>query len=102
MGMSEQFDEYPEYYEQRYNEIPADIKEKAIAVLKKELYPESIANIQKKIDEEGLIEWAIPYHFGWGTDVRNLLRKHVCTDDHLPTGWDDYYIQIVEAAVGRR
>lgn len=44
----------------------------------------------------------MPFHFHGGMAVRNLLRK-VIRDDELPSGnWDDYYVQALEAAAGKR
>jgi hypothetical protein len=35
--------------------------------------------------------------------VRNALRKYGLKDDLLPEGnWDDYYVPVVEVAVGVR
>ncbi len=41
----------------------------------------------------------MPLHHGWGTGVRNLLRR-AAPDNELPSGnWDDYYAQVIEHAV---
>lgn len=42
-------------------------------------------------------------HFQWGMGCRNALRTAGFKDDQLPQhNWDDYYVQVVEAAVGLR
>ena len=52
--------------------------------------------------EENRTGWYIPFHFSWGVSVRNWLRESI-SDDMLPTGnWDDYYVEVIECAIGVR
>ena len=44
----------------------------------------------------------MPLHHGWGTGIRNLLRQNGFSEKHLGvSNLDDYYVGLVEAAVGR-
>ena len=83
--------------------IPAldpEIKVKAIAVLRQDLPDDSKIEIRNAMQESDM--WYVSHHFYWGMAIRNLLRDKVCLDDKLPTrNWDDYYIECVEAAVGK-
>lgn len=92
------------YYDVKLNEIPKDVLDKAVSFLRSYLTDKDTQDINKEISEKGLMEWAMPYHFGWGMAIRNLLRTEAdLKDDLLPDGnWDDYYIQCVEIAVGKR
>lgn len=91
------------YYEEKLNEIPKDFLDECVDLIQKE-FPQELKNdISDRIETKGLIEWAIPYHHSWGVGVRNLLRENGLTDDKLPDeNWDDYYIQVIELALGHR
>lgn len=70
----------------------------------------------KRDDPEYQWPLTMSAHHGWGTSIRNLLRDKEygagITDDQLPpapyeggehhSNWDDYYVSVVEAAVGLR
>lgn len=96
--------EYEEYMEQRWNELAHDVKLRATAVLKRELEPEAVEFVlasHKKYGREWLSKSFA--HFGFGMQVRNLLRENNITDDQTPMGnLDDYYGQMIEAACGLR
>lgn len=92
-----------EYYNMKLAEIPNDVLLKAIRVLSDNIPDYAKKEIREDIDEKGLNEWSYLYHHGWGTSIRNLLRKNGLMDNMLPDGnWDDYYHQIVEIVVGAR
>lgn len=82
-----------------------------------------LAVIADKIDQHGLGEWLpLHFHFGRGMFIRNILRSNIempdrvkcllCIPDaelppteydgHWDSNWDDYYIQVLEAAAGKR
>ncbi|WP_028058289.1 hypothetical protein [Candidatus Solirubrobacter pratensis] len=57
------------------------------------------------------VKWS--WHMSGGMGVRNYLRQEGFTDDQLPTlpelydgkdvsTWDDFYVQVMEAAAGLR
>lgn len=92
-----------QYYDNKFNEIPKDVLEKAIKIVQDEYPDEQKKEILGLIADKGLVEWALEFHMFWGMGVRNLLRGKGLKDDLLPDqNWDDYYIQVVEAAVGAR
>jgi hypothetical protein len=91
------------YYDEKLSEIPKDFLEECVKLIQKEFEQEEIDEIKNAYEQDGEIEWAIPYHHGWGTNVRNLLRQEGCLDYKLPDkNWDDYYIQVIELALGLR
>jgi hypothetical protein len=92
-------EEYMQFHDDRYNELPQTIKYKAIETLKSNINNIGRNQIRMVIKADR-INWGSPHHFSWGMGIRNLLRKNVCLDGDLPSGnWDDYYIRLVEKAV---
>jgi hypothetical protein len=95
-----------EYYQRKLDEMQKDIVLKAVNFLKQYIKDSTKKAIINYIESYGLIEWAIKkdIHFYWGMEVRNALRsKANLHDDLLPNeSWDDYYVQIIEIAVGKR
>ena len=88
--------EFIEFQNDKFEEIPTDILNKAVELLKNEITEITKKEIREDIKNNPLY-WFAPYHFGWGMAIRNLLRDKVCLDDKLPSGnWDDYYVQIIE------
>jgi hypothetical protein len=96
-------EEHIEYYNLRLAELPEWVVEKAVKVLRENLSDESKYRIYEEWKKDNL-NWVGLDHHGWGTAIRKLLRKEVCLDDILPSEWgyDDYYLQLVELAVGIR
>lgn len=92
-----------EYFNQKLAEMPKDFLEGSVNFLKGYL-PENVKqSIIEVYEEFGLIDWIGNNHHGWGTGIRNALRDAGFLDDQLPNeNWDDYYIQVVELAVGIR
>jgi len=94
--------EFTAFHEERFAELSNDIIIKSENAIRKALREEDIKEIQKAI-EKSPIHWASQYHFNFGMKIRNLLRDKVCLDDKLPSGnWDDYYVYLIECAVGMR
>lgn len=92
-----------EYFDQKLAEIPKDFLFGAVNFLKNDLSHDEKHIILERYKEKGLIDWIEGEHHGWGMSIRNALRTEGFTDDQLPDGnWDDYYIQVVEIAVGIR
>lgn len=84
------------------SECPSWVIERGINAIRKALGPDDIYLIKQDYENDPETWWTT-HHHGWGTGIRNYLRKHVCLDNVLPTGnWDDYYIQIIELALGLR
>lgn len=76
--------------------------EAAVRYLCDMLSPQSKQLIRKLAvrDPQG---WWVAHHFHWGMGVRNLLRKGGFTEEYFRMGnLDDYYIGLVELAVGLR
>jgi hypothetical protein len=93
-----------DYFNQKLNEIPKDVLSKAVEFLKFSITEEDKDLIREKIDREGLVEWCYNIHHNWGMNIRNALRSEAGLSDSLlpDKNWDDYYIQCVEIAVGKR
>ena len=73
-----------------------------VEFLKKEISDKDQEYIANEYKEKGS-SWIGEGHFGWGMHIRNQLRSAGFTDDKLPEqNWDDYYIPVVEIAVGVR
>lgn len=88
-----------------WEKLDPSIKQRAIAILRRELGPEVLDDLAKRLLVRGP-DWYISHHMGWGMAVRNLLRQHGIRDEELPPGtagpegnWDDYYGAAVNAAV---
>lgn len=99
-------DEYTQYHSERFAELSEWIIAKSVSVIQKALNYGDVLLIQEHIKENPVF-WVAPYHHGWGTAIRNLLRDKVCTDDKLPgspedKNWDNYYVYLVEVAIGLR
>ena len=91
-----------EYLDKKFNEIPKDFLKEVVEFLEKEFTDEAKEAIRTLHKENGE-DWAIPFHSDWGMGIRNALRQADFVDRMLPdNNWDDYYIQVVEAAVGIR
>lgn len=98
-------DEFKEFHNKCFSEMPMDLKIKAVNYLK-EFLSDEIKQSIKNLYNKDPIFWMSKamLHFSWGMFIRNKLRKECeILDDVLPTGnWDDYYTQCVEAACGLR
>jgi len=90
----------------RFAEIPKAVKWKAIRAIRKALPDDVRDALVRRIREEGTARWWLRFgggHFVWGMCARNVIREAGVTDDMFRTGnLDDYYVPIVEAAVGER
>lgn len=104
--MNKKDEEFIKFHSDRLAELPTDILNKAIKVLNEELDEKTKDKIRADIKKDP-IYWFAPYHHGWGTAIRNLLRNKVCLDDKLSLNdeyknWDNYYVLIVEIVVHHR
>ena len=98
-------EEYEKFHEDRWEELDVAFKSGAVAMLQHEFPKRLKRKILRSIAKHGKLEWihAELQHFGWGMAVRNLLRDKGFLDNMTKTGnLDDYYVQLVEAAVGVR
>jgi hypothetical protein len=97
-----------EYFDSKYRELPVEVISKAVSTFKKvlEKEPELEKRMREVIQRRGSIFWIDEFpmfHFGVGMFLRNKLRENGLTDEVLPDkNWDDYYIQVLEAALGFR
>ena len=83
------------------NFIPKWIVEKSIDVILDMLSFRQYCEIREAIAKDP-DAWFVSKHFRWGVFVRNLLRRHCCPDDQLPSGnWDDVYTQVIKEAMSR-
>lgn len=90
------------HHDKMYKELPEWIANRGIEQLISLISVEDVQKIKDEYHKDPDTWWAA-YHHGWGTNIRNFLRDKVCLDDRLPSGnWDDYYIPLVEIAVGVR
>jgi len=110
--------EYNELNELAWSKLPTELRERAVNILLENFGDPFFIEVSKLIWENGLNNW-IPefWHFGQGMEVRNILRQPEIGgpgifDSELPplpeyygreiSNWDDYYIQVLECAVGIR
>jgi hypothetical protein len=88
---------HTEFAARIYSAYTQEKKDPVILMLRTELSP-ILDDIRFKIsgNPEG---WYVPYHFGWGMAVRNLLREKGYGEEYWPI-WniDDIYVQLVEDA----
>jgi hypothetical protein len=91
------------YMQLRLEELPDWVVAESVFWLRKLFSHDFILDAREKIDADPAT-WYAPYNSNWGRAIRNYLREKVCTDHILPSPWgfDDYYVQLVEIAVGRR
>jgi len=92
-----------EYHTKKLGEIPKDFLKESVEYLRdifiKENATQSILDAYNQDNET----WWVESHHFWGMGIRNLLRDGGFLDDQLPDkNWDDYYIPVVELAVGIR
>ena len=91
-----------DFHTKKLAELPENIKEQAVQVVLSVL-DESTKEAVKKVAKASPCSWATGYHFHWGMWMRNQFRDAGITDDLLPSkNWDDYYVPIVELALGLR
>jgi len=91
--------EFREFHEEKYKELNDGVKQRAIRVIREEI-PTIVQDQIRMAILSDPDEWSVPYHFGWGMGVRNLLREKGILDNELPSGnWDDYYVAVVEDAL---
>lgn len=96
------------YFEEKYNEIPPDVLEKAIKILQDHLLEKDRQVIRDLYKKHGPHMWMREVndgfgHFSFGMAIRNCLRQEGLTDELLPDkNWDDYYISVIEKSLGLR
>jgi hypothetical protein len=90
------------YHDARMRELPEPFVRSCIDLIAGSLSPISRAALRAAVEEDPQTWWALE-HFNFGMSIRNQLRQAGYKDDQLPSGnWDDYYVPILEAAVGAR
>lgn len=92
-----------EYFDKKFAEIPKEVLIGCTKLILDE-FPQDVKDeIKEMYEKDGENRWAIPYHNSWGMGVRNLFREEGFLDKQLPDGnWDDYYVQVIEFALGLR
>ena len=92
-----------EYNLNKFNEIPINLFPKIKEIFDKNLNQCWIDKAKEMIEENGLVNWMIPFHFNTGMSIRNLLRNKGITDNLFPdNNLDDYYIPMLEWWLGYR
>lgn len=93
-------------YDAAWAELPADIRDRAVAILRRELLVSYLEDVKRLAGEYGLHEWAFSdprteaelakekerygfvlpasFHMGQGMGIRNLLRRAGLLDEMLP------------------
>jgi hypothetical protein len=92
-----------EYFDNKYLEIPEDIKIKANNATLLIIDEVTRGLIELKYKKFGKHKWIFDNysHFSWGMWFRNQLRHYGIKDDLFPDGnLDDYYVSIIEQALG--
>jgi len=79
--------------------IPPSEKKKAVQYLIDNIPVETLEKVAKCMKEDGP-DWGILNHHGFGTDIRNLLRKGEFDWD--PMDLDEIWIGLVEKAVKKK
>lgn len=89
------------FHKDRLAELPAGVLDTVVAAFQNHHNEKTLQEIRDRWESDPETWWAL-YHFGWGMSVRNFFRSYV-VDQELPSGnWDDYYIPVIEVAVGVR
>lgn len=82
-----------------YTELTPELKTPALEMLRQELAP-VIPEIRAAYTAAPN-DWYVPYHFGWGMGVRNLLREKGFGEEYFKIhNLDDIYVALVEEALG--
>jgi hypothetical protein len=82
-----------------YNALLDEKKKKAIKLLKKMIPNDIKLEIKTLInnDSEG---WFGMYHHGWGTSIRNLLRRKGFGEKYFGiNNLDDIYVELIEDTI---
>lgn len=99
-------EEFNAHHEKCFNELSKEILLKAVEVLTNDFAEgdkKFLVNLYKSTPSETKAQWFIEYHHYDGMAIRNLLRRNGLLDEQLPSGnWDDYYVQVMEVAIGVR
>ncbi len=96
-------EDFVAYHDRVYAELSPEIRARGVAILKEVIDEHDKEFVRQAIVQYGKCHWVhkLMAHFGWGMWIRNQLRDHGLKDDMVPTNnLDDYYVQMVEEAVG--
>jgi len=82
-----------------YNALSVSKKEKAIIFLKKLITEEDKKRIRTAIFHDPK-SWFAFYHHGWGTNIRNALRREKLGEEYFGiNNLDDIYVELIEDVV---
>lgn len=85
--------------EQMYKDLTPEVKAPALEMLRTEL--KSAVDEIRAAYIAAPEEWYVPFHFGWGMAVRNLLREKGFGEEYFKVhNLDDIYVALVEEALG--
>lgn len=116
-------EEQQAFYDKHFNSLDKEIRDKAIKVIKQVITPEELNRFKTLYEQYGPNDWFAhvyddeahrtagsgtyipsPY-LSYGMIIKSALRGRGLADNKLPSAdqnWDNYYIQIIEAAAGLR
>ena len=97
-------EEFAAYLDARYAEMSPELLERCRVVFDENLKSDMATLLESHWRYKGVHWFDTGHgHHGYGTFVRNLLRKAGIYDSELPQGnWDDYYVQAIENWLGIR
>lgn len=96
-------EDYSKYKDEKLAELSEPLVTRAVDCLVHIISNQDKYDLLKLYEEDPNEKWFVGQHFGYGMYIRNQLRSAGITDDLLPDrNWDDYYIQILEIAIGIR
>lgn len=94
--------EFYNFHTERLKELSEEVRDRAVEIVVRVLEISDVSRIKKEASKNKL-NWSSRYHFSWGMWMRNQLRNRGIPDSALPSGnWDDYYVPVVELALGIR
>jgi hypothetical protein len=99
MGDQKTDQELYDYHQQKFNSLEPELRQQMVDYIRDKITPADRAVIRQQIKAKPLLWWAGHHHF-FGMSVRNSLRQQGFTDERVGDNLDNYWVAIVEAAVG--
>lgn len=95
----------PEYLDIKWNELTQEQKSRGKSIIERYVFPtmfiEDIETWRTELVDSD--KWIGLFHHFGGMQVRNILRQNGFKDDETPDkNLDDYYIQLLQYALGIR
>lgn len=103
---------WPEFNDQQWGLLEPSMRTKAAQIVRDYLGEGGVKTLKDAYDKDPETWWAVGgWHNLGGMNVRNALRDGGILDKDLPDNplvgensgnWDDFYLPVVEAAIGAR